>query len=187
MIYFTQAVITDWEDYRDIFINSTDNTTTSSINKMTNDFIFYFEKGLRANKIGIPAGHFSNEVLPHTVEAFYKQTVSKELALEALSACKDFFSGKAFNSSVSGLGLSDYLNHLSVSSDNNLSDEIISEFNDAETAISELDDNFVIQIENDNLSMLLAYDAVQKLVVSFKVDMLQALAIPVDYVDADGD
>ena len=35
--------------------------------------------------------------------------------------------------------------------------------------------------------MLYAYDAIQQLVVSFKVDMLQSLSISVDYVDADGD
>ena len=43
------------------------------------------------------------------------------------------------------------------------------------------------QIEINNLEMLLTYDAVQQLVVSFKGDMLQALSISVDYVDADGD
>ena len=35
--------------------------------------------------------------------------------------------------------------------------------------------------------MLYAYDEIQLLVVSFKVDMLQSLAVSVDYVDADGD
>ena len=35
--------------------------------------------------------------------------------------------------------------------------------------------------------MLHAFDAIQLLVVYFKVDMLQSLAISVDYVDADGD
>ena len=35
--------------------------------------------------------------------------------------------------------------------------------------------------------MLVTYDAIQAMVVTFKVDVLQALAISVDYVDADGD
>jgi hypothetical protein len=35
--------------------------------------------------------------------------------------------------------------------------------------------------------MLSAYDALQRNVVFMKVDMLQALNINVDYVDADGD
>ena len=28
---------------------------------LTNDFIFYYEKGFRANKLGIPAGIFSSK------------------------------------------------------------------------------------------------------------------------------
>ena len=46
MIELTTDVKNGWnEEYRDSFINSTDNTSTSSINKLTNDFIYYFEKG----------------------------------------------------------------------------------------------------------------------------------------------
>ncbi len=57
----------------------------------------------------------------------------------------------------------------------------------AENQLNQLDNNFVSQIEFNNTEMLLTYDAIQLLVVSFKVDMLQALGISVDYVDADGD
>jgi hypothetical protein len=35
--------------------------------------------------------------------------------------------------------------------------------------------------------MLLTYDELQKNVVLMKVDMLQAMNVSVDYVDADGD
>ena len=35
--------------------------------------------------------------------------------------------------------------------------------------------------------MLVTYDAIQSVVVLFKVDMLQAISINVDYTDADGD
>ena len=44
-----------------------------------------------------------------------------------------------------------------------------------------------MQIQNNNNQMLFAYDAIQVMVVSFKVDLLQTLSISVDYVDADGD
>ena len=62
MVNNTNEVIDSWTSYRDVFVSSTENTATSSINKLTNDFIYYYEK-VRANKIGIPAG-FSNDVLP---------------------------------------------------------------------------------------------------------------------------
>jgi hypothetical protein len=35
--------------------------------------------------------------------------------------------------------------------------------------------------------MILAYDALQQNVVYFKLDMMQALNITVDYIDSDGD
>jgi len=183
----TNLIIDDWNNYRDIFINSSENTATSAINKMTNDFIFYFEKGFRANKIGIPAGVFSDEILPTTVEAFYKADVSKELALEALAATKNFFQGKHYNYNTFGPGLESYLNYLPVSSQNNLSQEILNEYEEAESQLNLLDDSFILQLNENPVQMLYAYDAVQLLVVSFKVDMLQSLAISVDYVDADGD
>ena len=40
---------------------------------------------------------------------------------------------------------------------------------------------------DDNTLMLQTYDVLQDNVVYLKVDMLQALDIRVDYVDADGD
>ncbi|MBF24897.1 MAG: peptidase M75 superfamily protein [Flavobacteriales bacterium] len=187
MMYNTDLIIDDWLLYSNDFINSTDNTATSSLNKMINDFIYYFEKGLRANKIGIPAGIFSNNPIPTAVEGYYKKDISKELALEALSASRNFFIGKHFTSDITDSSLDSYLNFLDVSSDINLSEIIILQFLEAENQLNQLNDNFVEQITTNNMEMLLTYDAIQQLVVSFKVDMLQALSISVDYVDADGD
>ena len=187
MIENTNLIIDEGDNSRDDFVESTSNTATSSINKMTNDFIYYYEKGFRANKIGIPAGIFSNTSLPDKVEAYYKRDVSKDLALEALLATKNFFSGKHYGSNLYGLSLESYLDFLSVSSENNLSEEILLQFDTAEDQINILNNDFVQQIETNNTQMLYVYDAIQQLVVSFKVDMLQALSISVDYVDADGD
>ena len=192
MLSNTNLILEDWDSYKDEFINLSSNTATSSVNKMTNDFIFYFEKGLRANKIGIPAGIFSSDPLPNTVEAYYKKDVSKDLAIQALKASENFFKGKHFNydleitNSIVGLSFEDYLNYLYPGSDNICSD-IINQFETAKNQLNQLDNNFVSQIEYNNTDMLLTYDAIQLLVVYFKVDMLQALGISVDYVDADGD
>ena len=187
MIYNTNLIIEDWLLYKDSFVNSNGNTASSSVNKITNDFIFYFEKGFRANKFGIPSGVFSIDPLPENVEAFYKKNVSKELAIEALLACKGFFWGKHFDSDIYGSSLATYLDYLHTSSENNLTTLIAEQFSEAENKINQLDDNFVFQIQNNNNQMLVTYDAIQTMVVSFKVDVLQALAISVDYVDADGD
>ena len=187
MLYNTELVVDDWNNSKDDFIQSTGNTSTSSINKLTNDFIFYFEKGFRENKFGIPAGIYSSSPLPNNVEAFYKKDVSKQLALEALNACQGFFNGVSLLTGMEGSSLNSYLETLPGSSNNSLISDILSQFDEAKSQIEILDDNFYNQIETNNIQMLYAFDAIQLLVVYFKVDMLQSLAISVDYVDADGD
>ena len=68
----TDQIVQDWKTYKDSFILSSGNSNSSSLNMITNDFVYYFEKGLRANKIGIPAGVYSGEIhclteLKHTI------------------------------------------------------------------------------------------------------------------------
>ncbi|RXJ45804.1 imelysin family protein [Gelidibacter gilvus] len=185
----TQQVITDWTSgYRDQFVNSSKNTATSSLNKFVNDFIFYYEKGLRANKIGIPSGVFSTTPLADKVEGYYNQEVSKALTLEALNAVQDVFNGKSFNGSTTGASFKTYLEYLKVDRNGqNLSAIINAQFNEARTKIEGLNSNFSKQIVTDNTKMTVAYDALQRAVVYLKVDMVQAFNISVDYVDADGD
>ena len=188
MVASTDVVINDWINYRGTFIGSTDNTASSSVNKLTNDFIYYYEKGLRANKVGIPAGVFSGGPLKGNVEAFYKKDVSKELLLEAMDAAIKFYNGTSFDGISSGPSLKSYLAHLnSTKEGSTLSALIASKLDSAKTQINSLSDNFVSQIESNNSKMLTTYDAIQAVVVLLKVDMLQAFNINVDYTDADGD
>ncbi|AXG71939.1 iron-regulated protein A [Kordia sp. SMS9] len=181
----TQDVLSDWTNtYRNTFVASTANTATSATNKFINDFIFYYEKGLRANKIGIPAGNFSATPLPDRVEGYYNQQVSKELALEALDAVIAIFNGTEFGGSNAGESFKTYLISLDRA---DLATLISNQFNTARGKIQELDANFATQINSDNTKMTQAYDALQAAVVLLKVDMLQAFDISVDFVDADGD
>jgi predicted lipoprotein len=185
MQLLTQEVINDWTaTYRDTFIASTANTATSATNKFINDFIFYYEKGLRANKIGIPAGNFSSTPLPEKVEGFYNQEVSKELALEALNAVQNIFNGTTFGGSASSESFNTYLISLDRTE---LATLINTQFNTAREKIQALNANLFTQINTDNTKMTEAYDALQAAVVLLKVDMLQAFNVSVDYVDADGD
>jgi len=192
MVSNSEAVLEYWEDNKQDFINSTGNTTTSSLNMLTNDFIYYYEKGFRANKIGIPAGVWSGD-LPQNVEAYYKSNISKLLAIEALNASKNFFLGKHYGSQVDGEGLYDYLGYLDDTnySDSSmfvgLNDDIISSFDNSMQKLMLLNDNFALQIQTDNIKMLEAYDAIQEGVVRLKTNMLSILGISVDYFDADGD
>ena len=188
----TNEVKNEWISNRDNFISSTENTATSSLNKLTNDFIFYYEKGFRANKIGIPAGVFSGSKLPQNIEAYYhnlsSNNTSKTLALEAFTAINKFFSGVHFNNSTEGSSLKEYLNYLNATDDGDtLSNVIIATLNTAEAAINDLDDDLMNQINTDNYQLLVTYDKIQAAVPLLKVDMIGHLSIDIDYIDADGD
>lgn len=193
MIDNTDAVIDYWETNRQDFINSTGNTSSSSLNMLANDFVYYYEKGLRANKIGIPAGVWSGEI-PQNVEAYYKSDISKILAIEGLQASTNFFKGIHFGESqTNGEGLYDYLAYLDDTnySDSSmfigLQDDILDSFDNSMIKLEQLNNNFALQIETDNIKMLEAYDAIQQGVVRLKTNMLSILGISVDYYDADGD
>ena len=185
-----QAVLDDWENgYRDTFVSNDGSETTSSVNKLVNDYIFYYEKHLRAGKIGIPAGIFSAAKQPEKVEGRYSGR-SKELFLEGFDAMQDFFNGKSptSNLAVEGEGLKTYLEFLNtVSEGEDIATLINSQFTTARNQAMLLSDDFEEQVESDNSLMLQAYDELQKNVPNLKVDMLQALNIRVDFVDADGD
>ena len=182
----TDAVVQYWETNTTSFINSNANTSTSSLNLLTNDFIYYYEKGLRANKIGIPCGKWNDyQIYEIGVEAYYRKNISQDLALEALSACKDFFTGVGFNSNT--IDGKSYVDYLTDNGDTNISVDIINGLDLAKDKINNLDDNFRFQLLNDNSRMLESYDALQQVVVDLKTDMLISMQITVDYVDADGD
>ncbi|GAA4235888.1 imelysin family protein [Postechiella marina] len=187
MISLNNTILNDWKNgYRNSFVANVESSKTGSVNKTVNDYVSYYERGLRANKFGIPAGNFSNSPLPETVEAFYKQDVSKELALEALKAVQDFFNGKAYNGSTNGESYKSYLIALDRS---DLATLINSKFDAAREKIQVLDNNFFNQINTDNTKMTEAYDALQLVVVSLKVDMMSAFDISIDegFQDNDGD
>jgi len=186
----TETVVSDWTNgYRDTFVANDGASSTASVDRMVNDYIFYYEKYLRAGKMGIPLGVFSGSTLPRNVEAYYEATISNDLFLEGLSAVQDFFNGNHFDSSTQGESLASYLDALNtLKNGEDLSTLINDQFNTAKNMVLDLS-AFRAEIENSNppTSMLLAYDEVQKAVPMLKVDMVSAMSISIDFVDADGD
>ena len=178
-------VLTDWtSNFRDSFIVNTANVESGAVNQLLNAYVFYYEKRLRADKVGIPAGVFSSTPLSDKVEALYMEDNSKALTLEALNAVQDFFNGKAYNTNVEGESLKTYLITLDRS---DLVEVINTRFDAAREKVQVLDANFKSQVEIDNTKMTEAYDAIQLAVVSLKADMLSVLNVSVSFVDADGD
>ena len=183
----TNSVVEDWISYKETFNTSIENTATSAFNMMVNDFVFYFEKGLRTNKIGIPAGRFSSLPLPEKIEAYYYSkngfgNLSKTLVLEARQAATEFFTGSN-SEGVKGPSYSSYLDYL----ETEIGPTVETKLEEAKVSLDNLQDNFIAQIADNNTLMLLAFDALQTIVVNLKTDMLSNFNIAVDYTDADGD
>ena len=184
------AIVTDWNTgFRNTFIENSGTSVSSSVNKITNNFVKNLEKDIRSGKLGIPAGIFSSgQKFPEKVEGFYKKDISKELLNIAIKASQDFFNGKNFNSTTTGPSLNSYLDYVNaVRGGQKLSDIINNQFTTIFTANNNLSNSFSNQINSDNSKMILAYDALQQNVVYTKLDMMQALSITIDYVDGDGD
>ncbi|BFP42324.1 imelysin family protein [Flavobacteriaceae bacterium GF1] len=179
-----------WQNgYRDTFVENDGASATASVDRYVNDFIFYYEKFLRAGKMGIPLGVFTGTVAPQTIEAFYSEGLSNELFLEGLDAVQGFFNGKHFGSAQTGESLASYLQNLNTLKDEEALDELINvQFNTARDRVSALG-AFKTEIENNDspTAMFLAYDEVQRAVPLLKVDMVSAMSISIDFVDADGD
>lgn len=185
-----EAIKTDWNNgYRATFIASNGTAVSSSTNQMTNLFVKNFEKDIRTGKIGIAAGVFSNGTLfPEKVEGFYAKNISKGLLNTAIKSQQDFFNGKAFNGSATGPSLKSYLDDVkAVRNGQNLSEIINNQFTAIYNTNATLNENFSQQIITNNTKMIEAYDALQQNVIYFKLDMMQALNITIDYVDGDGD
>ncbi len=183
-------VVTDWNSgYRNAYVSNNGTSVSSSLNITTNNFVKNLEKDIRTGKLGIPAGLFSGGVkYPEKVEGLYKNDISKELLNIAIKAQQDFFNGKHFNSATNGESLKSYLDYLSVvRNGQKLSDIINNQFTTIFNVNAALSNSFSQQINTDNSKMILSYDALQQNVIYTKLDMLQALNITIDYVDADGD
>lgn len=174
----------EWASYSDEFINNDGSSANASVDRFVNDYIEYYERRLRAGKIGIPAGVFGNTPDASQAEAYYNSEISKQLLLAATKAFSEFFSGK----SGSFTSLQQYLNAVEATkNDQPLSTLINQQINAAEGAAQNLNADIATQVEENNVELLEVYDEYQKVVPLLKVDMMQALVINIDYVDADGD
>ncbi|MEM7185699.1 MAG: imelysin family protein [Bacteroidota bacterium] len=179
----------EWQSgFRNTFVNNDGSSSTAAVDRLVNDYIFYYEKHLRAGKMGIPLGVFSGTILPENLEAFYNGEISKQLFIEGLNAVQDFFNGRSYANGTEGASLKSYLNALNTVKDGtNLATLINDQFNTARSRVQALQ-SFQQELENNPpTAMLQAYDEVQKVVPLFKVDMVSAMSISIDFVDADGD
>ena len=173
-------ILTDWKgSTKNSFINNTSSSANGSVNTFVDKYINYFERRLRSAKVGVPLGHFTTEPFPQNIESLYKPEESKILLQKAFEATRELYFGKNGNSS-----LSQTLKSLGNTELDNL---IRLRFEEAETAIGQLNSNLKLQVETDNLKMRETHDALQRIVVLLKVDAASAMSISILSPDSDGD
>jgi len=189
MVLLNKNIISDWKNsYRDNFVSNTSSSSTGSVDRLTNDYIIYYEKFLRSGKVGIPAGAFSGTVQPTKIESFYQPEFSKVLLKEAIMATQDFFNGKYANTQERGKSFKEYLDYLDAMKEGEqISELVTANFNNSLEKTATLENSLLNQINTNNSKMLETFDVLQQNVILLKVDMLQSLSISVDYVDTDGD
>jgi predicted lipoprotein len=189
------SVLQDWKtSYKSIFVANECSSATASVDKLTNDFIFNFEKHIRVAKIGKPIDFFNDNPVSvseaaEAVEAFYKKDVSKELFVVAIQASRDFFSGKHFNSDTEGISLKSYLTDLNIKTvtEKSVSEEILERMDKALSTANGLEDNFYDQIIADRDAFVVMRKELHSVVEVLKTNMISALKIKADFNDTDGD
>jgi len=193
LVALTGQVVNSWNNgFREEFIANDGASATAAVDKLINDFLFYYERHLRAGKIAIPGGVFTGDVLPSAVEAPYSKVYSGELFLLGMQATRDFFQGTSSYVGSEVESIQSYLEFVHeglVFSEpgEKLSERIVAGFDEAFLQGSLLNQDFAEQVRIDNTKMLEVYDLLQSVVPLMKVDMMQALNIQVDFIDADGD
>jgi len=185
----TDATLNAWlpngGNYIETFL-SDDNAGTdvgSSLGMMVNALVLHYERFMRDGKIGIPAGVRSAGVpRQEATESFYAG-YSLELAIANLQAIKRIYLGTGLNTG-DGLGFEENLISLDAAG---LSDEIVTEIDQAIAALQDLNDPLSQQIENNNDPVLTAFQELQDVVVLLKADMASALGVTITFQDNDGD
>ncbi len=187
-------VINDWNGTdRDTFISNTGLDIGSSMGKVVNAYVLYFERYLRSGKIAIPSGSMISGIgtpLPEKVEAYYKGDISKALAKSAHNAAVNFFNGVNVANGEEGPSFKSYLDALEAKDQTTgtlLSTIINNQFDVVSTHLDGLDASFIQQISMDNPAMYDTYIEMQKAVVMLKIDMSSAMSITITYTDNDGD
>lgn len=173
-------------DYIGMFLSQENAGTDagSSLGMLINEYVRHYERFLRDGKIGIPAGVISaGTPRPVAVEAYYGG-YSVELAIANLNQIERIFTG------AGGKGLDDNLVAINDRVDfdtEELSNDIKSQIDEAQSALEQLNDPLSQQIEENNGPVLTSFEELHALVSMLKAEMTSALGITITYQDNDGD
>jgi len=183
------AVRTAWGSYRAGFIENTGTDVSSSLTRMVNGFVLYYERYLRTAKFGLPAGVMTSIARPDLTEAYYRPEFADELAIQSLAAVRQFYEGAHYSGGSDGPGLKDYLAALNTQDDNGvlIANIISTELDEAAASVQNLGQPLSTAVVNNRGAVLTIFDELQEVVPLLKVDMVSALGISITYTDNDGD
>lgn len=158
----------------------------SSLGMLVNQLNFDYEI-IKNPKLGIPLGKKTmGAILPEMTEAYYAG-ISKDLIIANIESIQNNFNGNV-NSTITGVGLDDYLDAVNAKhNDVNLSVKINEQLNVAKQKVAALPSNLANAIRNNPAEVELAYNEIQKAIIYMKTDMPSALGIMITYQDNDGD
>lgn len=195
MVLSSKEMLADLKTNRPSFINNTGNNASGSVSLVANAYVQYYERHLRAGKIGYPAGILTPMFLedneqpkPHLVESQFSPQHNRAYALLGTKAMHEFFQGIGADGKT-GKSFQQYIEYMATKNSNHktLAQDINNQFTQAEMAIQALNPNFQVQITQDLNKLKNAYYNLQKNVPHLKVDMAQSLNITISYADTDGD
>jgi hypothetical protein len=155
----------------------------------TNAFVLYYERYLRSGKIGLPAGAMTGVAAPTLTEAYYTPALSKELAVAAMNAVKNFYNGMGYSNNIDGMGFHDYLTAIGTKDETGkaMATVISENFTTATSSLATFPATIKTGVTNNRPQILEIYQQLQSIVPLLKVDMVSAFGISITYTDNDGD
>ncbi len=197
IVALTSDVTTYWDTNATSIKTDNGTTATSSFNVLFNDYLFYLEQGFREAKIATPSGFRTGGASKNAlaVESYYTSENSKILFLEAYEAIQNFYFGISFDGNSDGEGIDSYIEYLNPDTifdsvtklDYTFSEFITLKLSEIDDQVDILNDDFTIDVENNNDNLIDTFTTIQNFVVFLKTNVVQTLGVTIDFVDSDGD
>ena len=186
------AVLSAWDDYRDVFVQSQGNDVSSSLSILFNQYLFDYER-LKRDKFALPAGFATQYGIPilsdtSVVEARYSKMSIALLQANIISLERIYMGVN--EQGIDGVGFYEKLleyNAQSTVVDGDLALAIQEQFSICKNALT----NHVTDLPNEiinNISQVeFTSNELQKMVPMLKNDMRSYLSVSVTEGDPDGD
>ncbi len=184
-------ILTKWNTYRDIYINSLGTDAAGSLSLMVNSIARRIDD-FKRHQVGIPAGYQGNVktiyTKPEATQTYYAKK-SVEYMLLTLDNLEKVLNGKSSTDTIGGNGLINYIQTLNYTSTfgGNLADDVIAQIAVCKTKATACGTDYSNTVITDIAKADALFLEAKKLLVLMKVDVPSALGVSITYTDSDGD